>query len=122
MEALCYRDQFAKRRNDSPFLMLQFLTGGNYNADSGLFEMPNNAQPRYYFFSDNLRSDHYKGLTPHDLIDIAMYHGLHYNGTLEEGVMFHLIGALSQHGKLGVVCIGSTPKEPICITSKPWMY
>jgi hypothetical protein len=94
-----------------PFLMLQFLTGGNYNAETGLFEIPNNKQPRYYFFSDNLRSDSYKGLTPHDLIDIAMYHGLHYNGSLEEGVMFHLIGALSQHGKLGVVCIGNTPER-----------
>jgi hypothetical protein len=94
-----------------PFLMLQFLTGGNYNPDTGLFEIPSTNQPRYYFFSDNLRSETYKGLTPHDLIDIAMYHGLHYNGTLEEGVMFHLIGALSQHGKLGVVCVGSTPER-----------
>ena len=25
--------------------------------------------------------------------------------------MFHLIGALSQFGKLGVVCIGSTPQR-----------
>jgi hypothetical protein len=28
--------------------------------------------PRYYFASDNLQSEHYTGLTPHDLIDIAM--------------------------------------------------
>ena len=25
--------------------------------------------------------------------------------------MFHLIGALSQYGKLGVVCIGSSPER-----------
>jgi len=37
-----------------------------------------------------------------------MLHNLHYDGALQEGVMFHLIGALSQFGKLGVVCVGST--------------
>ena len=31
---------------------------------------------------------------------------LHYDSASQEGVMFHLIGALSQYGKLGVVCIG----------------
>jgi hypothetical protein len=37
-----------------------------------------------------------------------MIHDLHYDGTSQEGIMFHLIGALSQFGKLGVVCIGSS--------------
>jgi hypothetical protein len=37
-----------------------------------------------------------------------MLHDLHYDGALQEGVMFHLIGALSQFGKLGVVCVGSS--------------
>jgi PGM1 C-terminal domain len=90
-----------------PFLMLQFLTNGEYHADTGRYTM-HDGQERFYFATDNLQSDHYKGLTPHDLIDIAMYHGLHYNGTSEEGVMFHLIGALSQFGKLGMVCVGKT--------------
>jgi hypothetical protein len=40
-----------------------------------------------------------------------MLHGLHYDGTSQEGVLFHLIGALSQFGKLGVVCIGKSPKR-----------
>jgi len=25
--------------------------------------------------------------------------------------MFHLVGALSEHGKLGLVCIGSSPQR-----------
>jgi hypothetical protein len=40
-----------------------------------------------------------------------MLHDLHYDGTLQEGVMFHLIGALSQFGKIGVVCIGSSAEK-----------
>lgn len=93
-----------------PYVMLQFLTDGLYNEKGGQYYTAN-GQVRYYFCSDNLRNDQYHGLTPPDLIDIAMLHDLHYDGTLQEGVMFHLIGALSQFGKLGVVCIGSSPQR-----------
>jgi len=93
-----------------PYIMLQFLTDGDYDADKGLY-FTANGQNRYYFCSDNLRRDQFHGITPPDLIDIAMLHDLHYDGTLQEGVMFHLIGALSQYGKLGVVCIGSSPER-----------
>jgi len=101
-----------------PFLMLQFLTGGTYNANTGQFEMPGKRR-RYYYASDNFVSENCKGLTPHDLVDIAICHDIHYNHTKEEGVMFHLIGALSQYGKLGLVCIGDSPeraKELYCRT------
>jgi PGM1 C-terminal domain len=93
-----------------PFLMLQFLTDGKYNMETGEYHLHDGRQ-RCYYATDNLQQEKYKGLTPHDLIDIAIYHGLHYNGTSEEGVMFHLIGALSQYGKLGMVCIGKTPER-----------
>lgn len=93
-----------------PYLMLQFLTDGEYDMNKGLYMMPN-GQTRCYFASDNVVSDKYKGLTPHDLIDIAMCNRLMYDGAKQSGVMFHMIGALSQYGKLGVVCIGHSPEE-----------
>jgi hypothetical protein len=95
-----------------PFLMLQFLTNGHYDEASGLFETPNK-QHRYYFTSDNVHNEAYKGLTPQDLIDIAMFHGLHFDGASQTGVMFHMIGALSQYGKMGIVCIGASPEEAV---------
>jgi hypothetical protein len=93
-----------------PYLMLQFLTNGKYDEVSGLFETPNKQQ-RYYYASDNLQNDAYIGLAPHDLIEIAMFHGLHFDGAEQKGVVFHMIGALSQFGKMGIVCIGESPKE-----------
>lgn len=90
-----------------PFLMLQFLTDGVYDAREGDY-FTSNGQRRFYFASDNVSSPAYAGLTPSDLIDIALSHGLMYDGTTQEGVMFHLIGALSQYGKLGLVCIASS--------------
>ena len=91
-----------------PFLMLQFLTGGKYLAETGGFEM-HDKKKRYYFATDNFKSESCKGMTPEDLIDVAICNDLHYNSTKEEGVMFHLIGALSQYGKLGIVCIADSP-------------
>jgi hypothetical protein len=93
-----------------PFLMLQFLTDGTYNADTGEYTTAG-GHKRFYFASDNVSNDHYKGLTPDDLLDIAIYHELIYDGAAQEGVMFHLVGALSEYGKLGLVCIASTPER-----------
>nr|WP_041757548.1 peptide ligase PGM1-related protein [Bradyrhizobium sp. ORS 278] len=90
-----------------PFLMLQFLTDGRYDPGSGEFVTPA-GQPRCYYASDNLEGDAYRGLRPDDLVDIAVVNGLHFHAATGEGVAFHLIGALSEFGKLGVVCIGRT--------------
>ena len=82
-----------------------------YNPEEGVYYTSKGHLVRYYFCSDNLKSKNYIGLTPHDLVDIAMINELHFDGTTQEGIMFHMIGALSQFGKLGVVCIGSTPQR-----------
>ncbi len=90
-----------------PFLMLQFLTDGLYDTNSGCYYTPT-GRARFYFASDNLQSPSYRGLTPDDLIDIAVEHGLHFHGATQQGVVFHLIGALSQFGKLGLLCIADS--------------
>ena len=90
-----------------PFLMLQFLTDGHYDRETGEFYAPS-GKPRCYYASDNLELERYKGLSPEDLIDIAVLNGLHFHAGTGEGVAFHLIGALSEFGKLGIVCIGET--------------
>jgi PGM1 C-terminal domain/Pre ATP-grasp domain len=92
-----------------PFLMLQFLTDGHYMPETGEFLTPA-GQPRCYFASDNLESPRYRGLTPYDLVDIAVMNDLHYHAAAAEGVAFHLVGALSEFGKLGVTCIA--PSQP----------
>jgi hypothetical protein len=89
-----------------PFQMLQFLTDGHYDEETGLFLTPS-GKPRCYYASDNVSSVNYQGLTPEDLIDISVLNGLHFNAATAEGVAFHLIGALSEFGKLGIVAIGA---------------
>ncbi|MGB3076922.1 MAG: peptide ligase PGM1-related protein [Chitinophagales bacterium] len=93
-----------------PNLLLQGLTVGKYDVEKGIY-LTANGQRRYYFSSDNVKNDNYKVLTPPDLIDLAIFNRLQYDGSTQQGVMFHLIGALSQFGKLGVVCIGDSPSR-----------
>jgi hypothetical protein len=90
--------------------MLQFLTDGQYHYPSGQYRMPN-GDPRCYIATDGLQNDAYKQLTPTDLIDVAICNQLHFDATIQEGVAFHLIGAISEFGKLGMVAIGSTPER-----------
>jgi hypothetical protein len=91
-----------------PFLMLQFLTDGAYDPATGGFATAA-GRPACYVATDNLESPSYRGLTSHDLMDIAVLHGLHFHAATNEGVAFHLIGALSEFGKLGLLAIGATP-------------
>lgn len=90
-----------------PFLMLQFLTDGSYD-DDGIYRTPT-GQERYYHASDNVGNPAYESLTPDDLIDLSVMRGIHFDAARQQGVVFHLMGALSEFGKLGVVCIDSSP-------------
>jgi len=93
-----------------PFLALQFLTEGHLNPQTGLFHSPSGL-PKFYRATDNLKSEAYRGLSPEDLIDITTVNRLHYGHGTETGALFHMIGALSQYGKLGLTAIGNSHAE-----------
>lgn len=93
-----------------PYLALQFITGGRLDPATAMFLSPRGV-PKYYRSTDNLKSEAYRGLLPDDLIEILTINGLHYSHNSESGVLFHLIGALSQYGKLGMTAIGSSREE-----------
>jgi len=93
-----------------PYLALQFLTGGALDGATGLFWSPT-GHTKCYVATDNLRSDAYRGLLPEDLIEILTETRLHYSLGSESGALFHLIGAVSEFGKLGVTAIADTHEE-----------
>ena len=93
-----------------PYLALQFLTGGKLDPATGLF-LSTTGHAKYYRATDNLKSDTYRGLLPEDLIEILTFNKLHYSHGSESGVLFHLIGALSEFGKLGLTAIGNSRDE-----------
>lgn len=93
-----------------PFMTLKLLTYGRYDLKTGLFYNQQGC-PKYYIATDNLHNEAYKGLIPSDLMDIIAQYHLHFNSTTETGTVFHLIGCLSEFGKLGLTSVGNSPEE-----------
>lgn len=93
-----------------PFMTLKFLTNGNYNCEDGLFYSPEE-KVKYYLASDNLQKPQYHGLLPYDLMDIIAKHHLHFDSSTKTGTVFHLMGALSEFGKVGLTSIGNSSAE-----------
>jgi hypothetical protein len=93
-----------------PYLALQFLTGGSLDRETGLFWSPS-GRSKCYVATDNLHSESYRGMLPEDLIEILTETRLHYSHGTESGVLFHLIGAVSEFGKLGVTAIADSPAD-----------
>ena len=93
-----------------PYLALSLLTGGGLDPVTGQFRAPS-GRPKCYRATDNLHSRRYRGLLPENLIDLLTDNRLNYDGRTEAGVLFHLIGALSRYGKLGVTAIADTHAE-----------
>ena len=93
-----------------PFLALRFLTGGDLDRETGVFRSPSGLA-KYYRSTDNLQHERYRGLLPEDLMEIVTENQLHYGHRTETGVLFHLMGALSEFGKVGLTAIGNTPEE-----------
>ena len=94
-----------------PFLALRFLIdGGKLEHASGLFKTTDGA-PKFYRSTDNLQASTYRGLTPEELFDIVTLHRLHYNPATGRGVLFHMLGALSEHGKVGLTAIGNSRED-----------
>jgi hypothetical protein len=48
------------------------------------------------------------GRTPAEVIDEVAGRGLAYDHRHRTGATLHLLGALREHGKMGVTCIGDT--------------
>jgi hypothetical protein len=93
-----------------PMFALRFLTGGSMDPRSGLFVVAD-GQPRYYRATDTLENPAYQGMLPEDLVDIMLAKGLAFSHRTLTGVLFHMIGAISQYGKLGIVAIGDRPEQ-----------
>jgi len=92
-----------------PFNTLKFLTGGRYDVRDGTFRTTSGAE-RCYFATDNLVSERYRGLLPFDLLDEMVLNGVHFAAE-EQGVVFHLLGCLSEHGKVGCTAVARSVDE-----------
>jgi hypothetical protein len=93
-----------------PFLTLQFLTDGVYDPETAVFTAPSGRE-KCFVASDHVESPLYRTLTPDDLFDIAVRHGLHFDQPRQTGVVFHMMSALGEHGRTGLTAVGDSHEE-----------
>jgi len=93
-----------------PFLTLQFLTDGTYDSETAIFTAPN-GQEKFFVASDHVESPSYRTLTPDDLFDIVVRYKLHFGQTRQTGVVFHMMSALGELGRMGLTAVGNSHEE-----------
>ena len=93
-----------------PFLTLQFLTDGQYDPETAQFTAPDGRR-KYFVASDHVEDPRYRGLTPEDLIDLALRHGLHFDQSRLTGIALHMMSALPECGRTGLTAVADSPAE-----------
>jgi hypothetical protein len=97
-----------------PYMALRAITWGALDQNSGAFLSPT-GQALHYRATDNLTDPRLRGLLPADLVDIVAEADLHYDPAQLRGSVFHLLGCLSEFGKLGMTCIGRSAEEAAAV-------
>ena len=100
-----------------PFLTLQFLTDGTYDSTAGVFTALGD-QEKSFVASDKVVSPLFRAFTPDDLFDIVARHALHFDQTRQTGVVFHMLGALGECGRMGLTAVGNSPDEADAIQAR----
>ena len=93
-----------------PFLTLQFLTDGHYDPATALFLAPSGRE-KHLVATDHLEDELLRGVTIDDLFDVAVRHRLHFDQARQSGVVFHMMGALAELGRVGLTAVGDSREQ-----------
>lgn len=93
-----------------PFLTLQFLTDGRYDAESSRFLTPA-GEERHLVATDHFEDPSLCGLRIADLFDLVAVSGMHYDQSRERGVVLHMMSAITELGRVGLTAVGATADE-----------
>jgi hypothetical protein len=97
-----------------PFLTLQFLTEGSYDAGSGQFLTRQGVQ-KHLVATDHLEDDALRAMSVDDLFDAVARHGLHFDQVSQTGVVFHMISSLSECGRVGMTAVSDSPEQAMAL-------
>lgn len=109
-EAYAIELNLRKGGTTHPFLTLQFLVGGDYDGEAGVYRTASGAA-KYLVATDHLEDDRLKSLTTSDVFDVVARHRLHFDHSQETGVVLHMISCVTECGRLGMTAIGNSPDE-----------
>jgi hypothetical protein len=90
-----------------PLAALELLSGGAYDADTAIFTTPCGS-PRHYVATDHLESPRLRALGHGGLLRLAALPRLAADGC---GVVFHMLSAIDELGRVGLTAIGNTAAD-----------
>jgi hypothetical protein len=91
-----------------PFLTMQLLTDGSYDAGTGTFTTSAGAA-RCYIAVDHLHEPGFERLVADDVLDLAARDAaLQWDHARQVGVVFHMLSALPVAGRVGLTAIAET--------------
>jgi hypothetical protein len=93
-----------------PFLTLQFLTDGIYDAEAGVFRTAQGKE-KCFLASDHIESPLYCAFTHENVFDIVAQEGLHFNQSQQTGVVLCMMTAIGEFGRLGLTAVGDSHEE-----------
>ncbi len=89
-----------------PFMALQLLSNGVFDLETFKYVL-NDGTERYYYCTDHCHNEAFKRLLPIDIFELSQSaKELRWNQQENVGVLFHLIGGISEFGRLGMTCVG----------------
>jgi len=100
-----------------PFLTLQFLTDGAYDAEAGVFRTPR-GEVKCFVASDHVDAPAYRVFTHDDLFDIVARHGLHFDQSRQTGIVLHMMNGVGETGSFGLTAVAGTRDEAEALYQK----
>ena len=109
-EAYAIEINLRKGGTTHPFLTLQFLTDGQYDAGAGEFRTPSGAS-KCFVASDHVHSSRYRVFTHESLFDIVARHGLHFDHSRQTGIVLHMVNGVGEQGDFGLTAVANSREE-----------
>jgi hypothetical protein len=92
------------------YLMLKFLTGGDFDPVLGAFNASDGVR-KFYVASDDVRSEAFTRYTVDSFLDAVDRRRLRFDPDRKVGSVFHMISGLPTLGRVGLTAIGDSREE-----------
>ncbi|KAA0253395.1 hypothetical protein FBQ97_08160 [Acidobacteria bacterium ACD] len=102
--------ELGKSEPSMPFLTLLFLTDGRYDVDEGSFRA-RGGQRKCYLSTQAVSSPAYRAITPDEIFDFVVRHGLHYDHATQTGVVLQMLSGLTELGRFGLTAVANSHEE-----------
>jgi hypothetical protein len=93
-----------------PFMTLTFLTDGRYEVDEGAFKA-RGGQPKCYLSTPSVSSPSFRAISPDEIFDFVVRHGLHFDHATQTGVVLHMLSGLTELGTFGLTAVADSHEE-----------